>query len=115
VDAFALECQALKRVREGMGLDNLKIMVPFCRRLSEARAVLEEMALNGLTRGENGLEVVKGSGTTRGWSVVSACVQFFSNFCVFLFFCRPVFCASVVAKVLKLKKKNVADFFLFLL
>ena len=54
---FALECEALKRVRDEMGLTNLKIMVPFCRREEEARRVLEAMAVNGLKRGENGLEV----------------------------------------------------------
>jgi pyruvate,water dikinase len=56
-EGFALECAALKRVREAMGLVNLKVMVPFCRRLDEARRVLETMARHGLKRGENGLEV----------------------------------------------------------
>ena len=54
---FALECQALKNVREDMGLDNVMVMIPFCRTLAEADAVLEEMAANGLVRGEHGLEV----------------------------------------------------------
>ena len=54
---FALECAALRRVREQMGLINLRIMVPFCRRVGEARGVLNEMAKNGLVRGDNGLEV----------------------------------------------------------
>jgi pyruvate,water dikinase len=56
-EGFALECAALKRVREVMGLVNLKVMVPFCRRLEEARRVLETMARYGLRRGENGLQV----------------------------------------------------------
>ena len=56
-EAFALECAAMKRIREVMGLTNLKLMVPFCRRLDEARAVLAAMATHGLQRGENGLEV----------------------------------------------------------
>ncbi len=56
-EGFALECAALKRVREVMGLTNLKLMVPFCRRLEEARGVLAAMAEHGLKRGENGLEV----------------------------------------------------------
>jgi pyruvate,water dikinase len=56
-EAFALECRALRRVREDMGLRNLKVMVPFCRSLGEARAVLAAMARNGLARGDNGLEV----------------------------------------------------------
>ena len=54
---FALECLALKRVREDMGLTNLKIMVPFCRRESEAALVIETMAGHGLKRGEGGLEI----------------------------------------------------------
>ncbi len=56
-DGFALECAALLRVRRDMGLKNLKIMVPFCRRLEEGRRVLGAMAANGLRRGEDGLEV----------------------------------------------------------
>jgi len=56
-DGFALECQAMKRVREEMGLTNLIVMVPFCRRVGEGEKVLAEMAKNGLKRGENGLEV----------------------------------------------------------
>ena len=54
---FALECAALRRVREQMGLTNVRIMVPFCRREEEAQRVLETMAGHGLERGENGLEV----------------------------------------------------------
>jgi pyruvate,water dikinase len=50
-EGFALECQALKRVRDEMGLTNLKVMVPFCRRLDEARRVLDAMASHGLARG----------------------------------------------------------------
>ena len=56
-DGFALECRALKRVREEMGLTNVKIMVPFCRTLEEARRVSDELARNGLSRHQNGLEL----------------------------------------------------------
>jgi pyruvate, water dikinase len=56
-DGFALECRAMKKVRDGMGLTNLKIMVPFCRTVEEGRKVLAEMAKHGLVRGEGGLEV----------------------------------------------------------
>src|SRR5208282_1229475 len=56
-DGFALECKALARVRGEMGLTNLKVMVPFCRREVEARQVLAAMASHGLTRGVDGLEV----------------------------------------------------------
>lgn len=54
---FALECAALKRVRDDMGLTNLKVMIPFCRTAKEARKVVDEMAANGLKQGENGLEI----------------------------------------------------------
>ena len=56
-EAFALECRALKRVREQMGLTNVIPMVPFCRTPEEGDRVLAEMAKAGLVRGENGLEV----------------------------------------------------------
>lgn len=56
-EAFGLECKALKRVREEMGLTNVTPMIPFCRTPEEGRKVLEEMAANGLVRGENGLQV----------------------------------------------------------
>ena len=55
---FELECRALKRVREDMGLANVQIMVPFVRTVDEGRAVVELLAANGLRRGENGLKVV---------------------------------------------------------
>ncbi|MCM2465980.1 phosphoenolpyruvate synthase [Methanoculleus oceani] len=56
-EGFALECRAMKRIRDEMGLTNLIIMIPFCRRVEEARRVLEELKKNGLVRGENGLQV----------------------------------------------------------
>jgi len=56
-EAFKLECVAMKRVRDEMGLTNVKAMVPFCRDLNEARQVLDIMAEAGLTQGENGFEV----------------------------------------------------------
>lgn len=54
---FALECAALRRVREDMGLTNVRVMVPFCRRVEEAQRVLDAMASHGLKRGDNGLEI----------------------------------------------------------
>ncbi len=56
-EGFALECRALKRVREEMGLTNVIPMVPFCRTVTEGERVLAEMEKNGLRRGENGLHV----------------------------------------------------------
>jgi len=56
-EGFALECAAMRRVREGLGLTNLKLMIPFCRRLDEARRVIERMRELGLARGRDGLEI----------------------------------------------------------
>jgi pyruvate,water dikinase len=56
-EGFALECRAIRRVRDVMGLKNLKLMIPFCRRVEEGRSVLERMAEYGLRRGEDGLEI----------------------------------------------------------
>jgi len=56
-EGFALECAALRRVREEMGLTNVLVMVPFCRRVEEARRVIDTMAANGLKRGDSGLEI----------------------------------------------------------
>ena len=56
-EGFALECRAMKRVRETMGLSNVILMLPFVRRVAEAEQVLAQMAKLGLKRGENGLEV----------------------------------------------------------
>ena len=55
--AFALECRAIRRVREEMGLRNVKVMVPFCRTVEEGRRVQAEMEKHGLKRGVNGLEL----------------------------------------------------------
>jgi len=56
-EGFALECAAMKRVRDDMGLVNVKLMIPFCRRIEEAERVLRVMADHGLARGANGLEI----------------------------------------------------------
>jgi len=56
-DGFALECQAVQRVRKEMGLTNLKLMIPFCRTVEEGRRVQAEMAKHGLERGVDGLEI----------------------------------------------------------
>ena len=56
-EGYALECQALKKAREELGLTNLVPMIPFCRTPAEADQVLAEMKKNGLERGENGLQV----------------------------------------------------------
>ncbi|WP_171073726.1 phosphoenolpyruvate synthase [Acinetobacter sp. 742879] len=57
-DCFELECRALKKVRDEMGLTNIQIMIPFVRTVSEAKRVIELLTQNGLKRGENGLKVI---------------------------------------------------------
>ena len=57
-DCFELECRALKKVRDEMGLTNVEIMVPFVRTVGEAKKVLDLLAANGLKRGQNGLRII---------------------------------------------------------
>ncbi len=57
-DCFALECRAMKRVRDEMGLTNVEVMIPFVRTVDEARGVIGVLEKNGLKRGENGLRVI---------------------------------------------------------
>jgi pyruvate,water dikinase len=57
-DCFAMECEAMRFVRDDMGLTNVKLMIPFVRTVAEAEGVIDLLATNGLKRGENGLEVV---------------------------------------------------------
>ena len=56
-EGFALECAAMKRVREEMGFDNVILMIPFCRRVEEGQRVLDAMKKYGLERGKNGLKI----------------------------------------------------------
>ncbi len=56
-EGFALECAAMKRVRDEMGFDNVILMIPFCRRVDEGEKVIETMAKYGLKQGENGLKI----------------------------------------------------------
>jgi len=56
-DAFALECQALLKVRNEMGLKNMMVMVPFCRTLEEGRTIISELRNNGLVQGDEGLKI----------------------------------------------------------
>lgn len=57
-ECFAMECTAMKKVRDEMGLTNVELMIPFVRTLDEAKAVTEIMAANGLKRGQNGLRLI---------------------------------------------------------
>jgi pyruvate,water dikinase len=79
---FALECAALRRVRQDMGLINLCIMVPFCRRVEEGRRVLDAMASHGLKRGENGLEIYVMCEIPNNVIQVDAFAQLFDGFSI---------------------------------
>ncbi len=79
---FALECAALLRVREDMGLTNLCIMVPFCRRVIEAQRVIEAMASHGLKRGKNGLEIYVMCEIPNNVIQIDAFAQLFDGFSI---------------------------------
>ena len=79
---FALECAALRRVRREMGLTNLRVMVPFCRRVDEARRVIDAMAQNGLRRGEDGLEVYVMCEIPNNIIQIDAFAQLFDGFSI---------------------------------
>ena len=81
-EGFALECRAMKKVREEMGLKNLIIMIPFCRTIDEARNVVAEMEKNGLKRGENGLQVYVMCEIPNNVLLVDDFSQFFDGFSI---------------------------------
>jgi pyruvate,water dikinase len=81
-EGFALECAALRRVRTEMGLTNLLVMVPFCRRVTEAETVLAEMARHGLRRGEDGLEIYVMCEIPNNVIQVDAFAQVFDGFSI---------------------------------
>ncbi|QAU45671.1 phosphoenolpyruvate synthase [Bradyrhizobium guangzhouense] len=81
-EGFALECAALRRVRNEMGLSNLRIMVPFCRTVEEARRVIATMAANGLQRGEDGLEIYVMCEIPNNVIQVDAFAQLFDGFSI---------------------------------
>jgi pyruvate,water dikinase len=80
--AFELECEALKFVRNEMGLSNIKIMVPFVRTLAEARGVTELLAANGLRRGEDGLEIVMMCELPANALLANEFLEFFDGFSI---------------------------------
>lgn len=81
-DGFALECAAMRRVREGMGLTNVKLMIPFCRRIAEAKLVIETMAKLGLERGKNGLEIYVMCEIPNNVTLIDAFAQCFDGFSI---------------------------------
>jgi pyruvate, water dikinase len=81
-EGFALECAALRRVREEMGLTNLRIMVPFCRTVEEGRRVIATMAAHGLKRGEGGLEIFVMCEIPNNVIQIDAFAQLFDGFSI---------------------------------
>jgi pyruvate,water dikinase len=81
-EGFALECKAMKKVRDDMGLTNLILMIPFCRRIEEAEKVLEEMKMNGLVRGENGLQVYMMTEIPSNVLLIDEFSQYFDGFSI---------------------------------
>jgi pyruvate, water dikinase len=81
-DGFALECRAIKLVRETMGLSNVVVMVPFCRTPEEAQRVLEVMSQNGLERGKNGLEVYVMAEVPTNIILAKEFAEFFDGFSI---------------------------------
>jgi pyruvate,water dikinase len=81
-EAFAMECEALKRVREEMGLDNVQVMVPFVRTLGQAQRVTELLAEKGLKRGEHGLKVIMMCEIPSNAVLANEFLQFFDGFSI---------------------------------
>ena len=81
-DCFELECRALKKVRNEMGLSNVEVMVPFVRTLGEAKQVVELLADNGLARGENGLKVIMMCELPSNALLADEFLEFFDGFSI---------------------------------
>jgi pyruvate,water dikinase len=81
-EAFAMECEALKRVREDMGLVNVEVMVPFVRTLGQAKAVTELLAAKGLKRGERGLRIIMMCEVPSNAVLADQFLEFFDGFSI---------------------------------
>ena len=81
-EGFALECAAMKRVRGEMGLTNVKLMIPFCRRIDEGERVLQAMAAHGLGRGVDGLEIYVMCEIPNNVIQIDAFAQLFDGFSI---------------------------------
>ena len=81
-DCFALECAAVKRVRNEMGLTNVEIMIPFVRTVEQAAAVVEELGKQGLKRGENGLKVIMMCEIPSNALLAEQFLQYFDGFSI---------------------------------
>jgi pyruvate,water dikinase len=81
-EGFALECAAMQRVRGEMGFTNVVLMIPFCRRVDEAKRVIDRMAELGLRRGENGLEIYVMCEIPNNVIQIDAFAQYFDGFSI---------------------------------
>lgn len=81
-EAFAMECEALKRVRQDMGLSNVQVMVPFVRTLGQAKKVTELLAAQGLKRGEDGLKIIMMCEIPSNAILASQFLQYFDGFSI---------------------------------
>jgi len=81
-DGFKLECKALKKVREEIGFKNVIVMIPFCRTLKESERVQQEMAANGLKRGEDGLELYVMCEIPSNYILVEEFSEYFDGFSI---------------------------------
>lgn len=81
-ECFAMECEAMKKVRDEMGLINVELMLPFVRTLEEAKAVTEIMAENGLIRGENGLRLIMMCEIPSNALLAEAFLEYFDGFSI---------------------------------
>ncbi|MDC7704890.1 phosphoenolpyruvate synthase [Vogesella indigofera] len=81
-DCFELECRAIKKVRDVMGLTNVEVMIPFVRTLAEAEKVIEILAANGLKRGENGLRLIMMCELPTNAILAEKFLQFFDGFSI---------------------------------
>ncbi len=79
---FDMECEAIRRVREDMGLDNLEIMIPFVRTLAEAKGVVGLLAENGLKRGQNGLRIIMMCELPSNAVLAEEFLQYFDGFSI---------------------------------
>jgi pyruvate,water dikinase len=81
-ECFAMECEAMKKVRDEMGLTNVELMLPFVRTLEEAKAVTEIMAANGLKRGDNGLRIIMMCEIPSNALLAEAFLEYFDGFSI---------------------------------
>ena len=81
-DCFALECEAIKRVRESMGFTNVEVMIPFVRTVTEAAAVIEQLKANGLERGQHGLRVIMMCELPSNALLADEFLQYFDGFSI---------------------------------